>query len=530
MLPRVVAWLGRPVFRIHPQRTAIAPRRHLSTLNPVCLTSADYVDLSGRARSYGTSFWTAGGVHLRFPSQTRGFFYYVHGPPHAPVAGEVRFRVTPKAEPASFEHGHDLLLPHLPVPWRIPLATIVHKKGTIYALMLKRIREYGFDSDGLVSHVPVYRTTPILHSLGQPFHHEIAKQTIQLRVATGNVLSARVNVVLPPEYSETYVGGASDLQCFGGGANTYIARLGHIMCCFEPFIRNGRQALALRVLETGQLQQKAWESGDLEVPTPVAGELLKTASGDVWTYVLRDGIRSTAALRPLLSNVPAHGYISRSMRQRACEGTQIRTIENLAPASLSRTDWMDFSLLKYIKIYHMGQLAVDYREKTEFPQGTSGFSYVHVPDPAHPIGAQVRFRLVSEPDPAAFAAGHDLHTPNGEVWYRWLPTLVRHRSGEAIASLVKRQGIIDNTIVDDWRSTSDALPSMKASSPLVCPGAPPFSLDLNIYRKRITIGVGARARVVSIDSPFARVFRSKSNIAPFTGRLPVLTTVYNTCL
>jgi hypothetical protein len=260
----------------------------------------------------------------------------------------------------------------------------------------------------------------------------------------------------------------------------YTARLGHILCCFEPFIRNGRQALALRVLETGQLQQKAPESGDLEVPTPVAGELLKTASGDAWTYVLRDGIKSTRALRPLLSNMPAHGYISRSMRQRAREGNQIRTIESLAAASLSGTDWMDLSLLKHIKIYYMGQLAVYYKDETGFPQGTTGFLYVHVPDPAHPIGAQLRFRLVSEPDLAAFAAGHDLHRPNGEVWYRWLPTLVRHRSGEAIASLVKRQGIIDSTIVDNWRLTSGALPSMQASSPLVCSGASPFSLDLNI--------------------------------------------------
>jgi hypothetical protein len=309
----------------------------------------------------------------------------------------------------------------------------------------------------------------------------------------------------------------------------YTARLGHISCCFESIIRNGRQALALRVFETWQLQHKPRESDDLEVSTPVAGELLKTASGDVWTHVLRDGTKSTPALRPLLSNVPANGYISRSMRQRASAGNPIRTIENLAADSLSGTEWMDLSLMKHTKIYYMGQLAVDYNDKhTEFPQGTTGFLYVHVPDPAHPIGAQLRFRLVSEPDPAAFAAGHDLHRPNGEVWYRWLPTLVRQRAGEAIASLVKRQGIVDSTIVNYWRSTSGAVPFMQTSSPLVCPGASPFSLDLNINRKCVIMGVGARARVVQITNPFTRSVQSK--IAPFTGRLPLLTAAYNTCL
>jgi hypothetical protein len=262
MLPHV-AWLGRLVPRIRPQRTAIAPRRNLSTLNPARMTHADYVDLSGRGRIHGATFWTprkAGSeVELHFPSQTQGFFYYVPGPAHAPVAGEVRFRITSNAEPASFEHGHDLLLPHSPAPWRIPLIAIIQRKQN-YALMFEQLRKDGAIGDDLVAHLreemsPVIRRTMhIVHSLGQPFHHEIAKHCIQLRVAAGNVLSASVNVGLPREYSGTYVGGASGLQCFGGGANMYTARLGHILCCFEPIIRNGRQALALRVLETWQLQ------------------------------------------------------------------------------------------------------------------------------------------------------------------------------------------------------------------------------------------------------------------------------------
>jgi hypothetical protein len=76
---------------------------------------------------------------------------------------------------------------------------------------------------------------------------------------------------------------------------------GHILCHFEPIVHEGRQALTLRVLETFQLEQKARRVGDAAAPVPVAGELLKTASGNVWTLVLRDDIASTPVLLPLLS-------------------------------------------------------------------------------------------------------------------------------------------------------------------------------------------------------------------------------------
>jgi hypothetical protein len=76
---------------------------------------------------------------------------------------------------------------------------------------------------------------------------------------------------------------------------------GHILCHFEAVVHEGRQALTLRVLETFQLEQKTRRGGDAAAPMPIAGELLKTAAGNVWTLVLRDDIESTPVLRPLLS-------------------------------------------------------------------------------------------------------------------------------------------------------------------------------------------------------------------------------------
>jgi hypothetical protein len=225
MLRPRVAWLGRlvPPSRIHLQHGAIAHRRDLSTLDSARVQPTDYMDLSGHVRAHGATFEAmAGRAYAPFPTQTRGFFYYVPGPAHAPVAGEVRFRIAPTADPTGFQYGHDLLLPNSPVPWRIPLVSIIQSKRYIY--MYERLCEDGAISDDLVADVREHKssstrrkgTTPILHSLSQPFYHEASKDCIRLCVAKGHQLSTLVRMNLPIEYPKTYVGGTSGVRCLKG--------------------------------------------------------------------------------------------------------------------------------------------------------------------------------------------------------------------------------------------------------------------------------------------------------------------------
>ncbi|KAJ7645751.1 hypothetical protein B0H17DRAFT_449571 [Mycena rosella] len=62
-------------------------------------------------------------VYIGFPDHTRGFLYF-HSDPHAgPLAGGIRFRVTPDNSPSSFPAGQDVLAPH-GLPWEILLAQI----------------------------------------------------------------------------------------------------------------------------------------------------------------------------------------------------------------------------------------------------------------------------------------------------------------------------------------------------------------------------------------------------------------------
>ncbi len=110
--------------------------RKITTLDPTKLTSDDYIDLSSRAMVYtmlsahnynpahsacaciGSKGWP---IEM-FPPDTRGFLYY-RTPWGPPIAGELRFRLTPTPDPATFSMGSDLVTAN-GVQWNIPLYSI----------------------------------------------------------------------------------------------------------------------------------------------------------------------------------------------------------------------------------------------------------------------------------------------------------------------------------------------------------------------------------------------------------------------
>ena len=143
---------SRPPGRLH--------LREVRTLDPTKLTPRDHINLSHLIRAnvvFVPSTPTPGNVsgprgfviratHLLndgFPPNTTGFLYY-HVPPYSsPLAGEVRFRITPSSDPDSFATGSDLLMEN-GVPWRIPLLYVAGRDAfnDLHALLLQ---------DGLVT-------------------------------------------------------------------------------------------------------------------------------------------------------------------------------------------------------------------------------------------------------------------------------------------------------------------------------------------------------------------------------------------
>ena len=146
-------------FGDHTQKAARNnPRRRIRTLDPAKLTLDDHLDLSSMtypslrfvprsAKSLpGDTPWTWRFAYIiklgdmeRFPPGTHGFMYY-HVPPNSsPLAGELRFRITPSISPMDFAAGADLLIEN-DQPWRYPLYKIMMRPEAsreITALLLQ---------------------------------------------------------------------------------------------------------------------------------------------------------------------------------------------------------------------------------------------------------------------------------------------------------------------------------------------------------------------------------------------------------
>jgi hypothetical protein len=263
-------------------------------------------------------------------------------------------------------------------------------------------------------------------------------------------------------------------------------------------------------------------------------------------YILRE-LRVTApSLQALVFGAPTDGYVIRASSHSepadASRPRMQRCVRNLAPATLAVTDWMDLSLQTRMAIHFFDEASgtrgkldstVHYSRSVKvFPQGTTGFVYLYVPDPGHPIGAQLRFRVVSEPNPAGFATGHDLRTADGSIWYLWLPTLMRQSAGDAFARITTRQGLLPHDVAAHWRVAGGAVQCSRASNVLVCPGAEPFAWDLSKGGVQVILGTGIRARYVTINSPF--ISSTRPRVALFKGDLPLSlreqTLISSTCI
>jgi hypothetical protein len=186
-------------------------KRYISTLDPVRLTSADFIDLSGR-KTYTIRAGQKSGRFMYaysrraeavFPGKTQGFLYYSPGPAHAPIAGEVRFRITDSPDPVRFANGRDLLMPDMPVPWSISLMNLLSAKDVhrpLCNIILERDRSVSLElatsirehKDGLVK-----RKLRVLHSLGQPFILGVSATEVNIRVASGNRLRNDLRLNLP---------------------------------------------------------------------------------------------------------------------------------------------------------------------------------------------------------------------------------------------------------------------------------------------------------------------------------------------
>ncbi|KAJ7747612.1 hypothetical protein DFH07DRAFT_923751 [Mycena maculata] len=290
-------------------------QRALSTLSPAHLQHSDYIGLSHwqwpsvcfipRTPSFSLRFHKKDQTSQPFPKGTRGFLYYYAPPNHLPpMAGGVRFRITPSGNPATFQKGVDLL--HDGLPWQIPLHTIACAVGDFEILrkqlLLERLVTQA-DLDQCLAATPNkkrldHRTT--LYGLNQPF--PVAFHRAQSATVVGSAGLKRWS------YSYTF---ADNRMQHRPLARPYA---GAALAQFErsPLPQHaGTQTLVLRITKMLAPPTCTLPRYDGYIPPPAEGALVRRPMGHAravslqpWHCDVAGASESAAALRMLLENGP----------------------------------------------------------------------------------------------------------------------------------------------------------------------------------------------------------------------------------
>lgn len=123
-------------------------------------------------------------VRARFPENTRGFLYYHIPSGQLPISGELRFRITPDSNPASFEEGYDLARAD-GFYWRVQLFKMPEELRNLALRDGLIIPSDVAERKRLVQGKRVNRI--FLHYLEQPFFFDFASTQLKLTgVKDGN--------------------------------------------------------------------------------------------------------------------------------------------------------------------------------------------------------------------------------------------------------------------------------------------------------------------------------------------------------
>jgi hypothetical protein len=196
---------GRNIFTLIPSKLVyedlirLAPKQQSTIHVRYTNTSESATGASVRLRYHVYRDTSGREKRDSFPPVS-GFLYYKPGPDHAPIAGEVRFRIVASTKPRDFDDGHDLMLPGKPVPWAIPLARLAPSPRNGYKPLLELL----VSEDGPGALPPstievlcnkdkrpsafVSQRSVVLHSLQQCFYWDTQMDAIHLYVAHNNRL------------------------------------------------------------------------------------------------------------------------------------------------------------------------------------------------------------------------------------------------------------------------------------------------------------------------------------------------------
>ncbi|EIW57074.1 uncharacterized protein TRAVEDRAFT_73325 [Trametes versicolor FP-101664 SS1] len=214
-----------------------------------------------------------------FPAGLKGFLYYWSPPSRiTPLAGEVRFRTTSRADPSSFTKGVDYHLP-MGVVWRIPLLTIASTEAyeplqnvllsehLVTAGILARARTLGEE------YKLQRNMSRVVHSFYQPFIVDLCQHTHTFYFLGPRGLHHSSFWNLCSEKGQDMRHAVQPFE-------------GRLLCCFEPskHPRNAHtRTVVIRILKAlSPVGYAKLYDGPRNMPSPRAGALLCSYSSTAW--------------------------------------------------------------------------------------------------------------------------------------------------------------------------------------------------------------------------------------------------------
>jgi hypothetical protein len=189
------------------------------------------------------------------------------------------------------------------------------------------------------------------------------------------------------------------------------------------------------------------------LPAPVPDGLLRTARDDIWAHVPREAHASFRAIRAVLASAGHAVHTPAQVDTSAGRSAHTVYVHFFDAADAS----------EHLEVTYRWSAAGALRER--FPVGTRGFFYLHIADASRPIGAQLRFRTVSGPDPASFAAGRDPKLPSGQPWAINVGSMLQQEGLWSARNVLRRmlldQGLIGKDVLHErWDSGSIPSPNV----------------------------------------------------------------------
>lgn len=164
---RLVSWAAHTPIRKQLLLDKLISERQIrsrnyvvSTLDHTRLTEADWIDISGMARSTISvtpadreSFTLAckyPGSATQFPRNAQGFLYW-YVPKNNPYGAELRFRCVESLE--HFVRGQDLPTPILQKPWSLTLRGLAQQRSPSSAAALEYLKQAGLTDESVVDNL-----------------------------------------------------------------------------------------------------------------------------------------------------------------------------------------------------------------------------------------------------------------------------------------------------------------------------------------------------------------------------------------